>query len=165
MEFLAHNKTLSEFASMTGRPKATIADWRKRDFLDVYGRPHPNNNGHYIYSSADALAVYIAEKFVLEGMKWKSALKAAHFAAGQMIGRHMYPDQDFYQNRFLILFEFGENIEFSAGSNVEPIFDQMTSNLGLLNAPMGRVLDLHHMESQLPEKYKLGLASLERELE
>ena len=144
IEFLAHNMTLSQFASEAGRSTDTVADWRKRGMIDGYGQPHPNRNGQWVYSREDALAVHIASQIQSAGgYTWSVALEVGHRIARNLVARVMQSGTEsgkFYDHRYTYVFDTSAGVFIYMGLSVEAAFAALPKDI--LVTPIARVVDV-----------------------
>jgi hypothetical protein len=81
LDDLARNKTISEFAAVTGIAVTTLRDWNKRGLAKGIGQPAPN--GHWLYSKTDAAKVEIASILYANSINWKTSLYAGNVMGGR----------------------------------------------------------------------------------
>lgn len=162
IEFLAHNMTLSEFASEVERSKDTVADWRKRGMLDGYGVPHPNRNGQWLYSREDALGVYIAAHVqAAGGYTWDTALGVGLRIARTLVARVLQSGTesgDYYNHRYAFVFDTSAGIFIYMGLSVEEAFAELPNTIKV--TPIARVIDVDSIVNSLPGAFQVALDML-----
>jgi hypothetical protein len=157
--FIERNLSIGQLSDQTGKPVATIADWRKRGMIDGYGQPNPNGKGHWLYSVEDALKIHLAENFRNSGIKWKDALWMADIATTYLTGKNLYGEKKVgYTGRYLVFFgDSKENLVFRMSDDLNELFSEA---FNWNSAPVSLVVDLVWTFINLPPKFLDGLRSL-----
>lgn len=162
IDFLAHNMTLSQFASEAGRTTDTVADWRKRGMIAGYGQPHPARNGQWVYSREDALAVHIAAQIQSGGgYTWAVALQAGHRIARNLVARVLQSGTasgELYDHRYTYIFDTSAGVFIYMGLSVEAAFDALPKNI--LVTPIARIVDVDSIVNNLPGDFRTALEML-----